>query len=120
MGIDLAEIERFAFDEQRLAWFRRRIFTAEEYAYARKRRAWPQHLAGCFAVKEAFRKAVGRAVPWQAVAVTHAASGAPVLQLQPDVLALLAERGVKSWHVSITHSREHAAAVVVLEGIDAF
>ena len=115
-GLDLAEIERFHLDAAAQAWFSQRIFTPEEWAYAKRRKRWPQHLAGCFAAKEAFRKALGRAVPWRAVSVTHLTGGAPMLLLAPAIQQLLDERTIIRTHLSITHARDHAAAVVLLEG----
>ena len=57
IGIDLAEVERYRFDERALAWFSRKVYTEEEMAYALRKRHWPERLAGFFAAKEATRKA---------------------------------------------------------------
>jgi len=58
IGIDLAEVERYRFDEARLAWFARKIYTGDEMRYAMRKRNWPERLAGFFAAKEATRKAL--------------------------------------------------------------
>jgi len=57
IGIDLAEVERYRFDERALAWFARKVYTEEEMAYALRKRHWAERLAGFFAAKEATRKA---------------------------------------------------------------
>jgi len=118
IGLDLAPVERFRFDAPRLDWFQRRIFTADEVAYAQRRRHWPEHLAGCFAAKEALRKAYGGSLPWLEIEVTHHVNGAPRLLLGPRVQQRLAEQGAHHIHLSITHTATHAAATVILERTD--
>jgi holo-[acyl-carrier protein] synthase len=116
LGIDLAEVERYAFDPKLREQFARKVYTAEEMAYAMRKRNWPERLAGFFAAKEATRKAFGHAIPWRAVGVTHAASGKPIIQLLGRYAGLLEARGVTAIHLTITHTATTAAAVVVLEG----
>ena len=116
IGIDLAEVERYAFSERKRAWFARKVYTEEEMAYAMRKRNWPERLAGFFAAKEAVRKAFGHAIPWNAVGVSHERSGKPVIRLYRGYEALLERRGVRAIHLTITHTATTAAAVVVLEG----
>jgi holo-[acyl-carrier protein] synthase len=115
IGIDLAEVERYAFDERARAWFARKIYTEEEMAYAMRKRHWPERLAGFFAAKEATRKAFGHAIPWRLVGVSHERSGKPIIRLYDRAHALIARRGVTAIHLTITHSVTTAAAVVILE-----
>ena len=115
IGIDLAEVERYRFDERSLAWFARKVYTPEEMAYAMRKRHWPERLAGFFAAKEATRKAFGHAIPWNHVGVSHERSGKPIVRLYHDAQALIEQRGVKAIHLTITHSATTAAAVVILE-----
>jgi holo-[acyl-carrier protein] synthase len=116
IGIDLAEVERYAFGEEQRARFARKVYTEEEMAYAMRKRNWPERLAGFFAAKEATRKAFGHAIPWNAVGVSHERSGKPVIRLYRGYERLLAQRGVRAIHLTITHTATTAAAVVVLEG----
>lgn len=115
IGIDLAEVERYRFDERALAWFARKVYTDEEMAYARSKRNWPERLAGFFAAKEATRKAFGHAIPWRWVGVGHETSGKPIIQLFGKAERLLVHRDVASIHLTITHTAATAAAVVILE-----
>ena len=115
IGIDLAEVERYRFDERALAWFARKVYTEEEMAYAMRKRHWPERLAGFFAAKEATRKAFGHAIPWRMVGVSHERSGKPVIRLLDRAEQLIVRRGVSAIHLTITHSATTAAAVVVLE-----
>ena len=116
IGIDLAEVERYRFDEAERARFARKVYTEEEMVYAMRKRHWPERLAGFFAAKEATRKAFGHAIPWNAVGVSHERSGKPIIRLYRGYEALLERRGVRAIHLTITHTATTAAAVVVLEG----
>jgi len=115
-GIDLAEVERYRFDEERLAWFARRVYTEEEMAYALSKRHWAERLAGFFAAKEAARKAFGFAIPWRDVGVGHERSGRPNLKFFGSAADLPQRFGVARIHLTITHTATMAAAFVVLEG----
>jgi len=115
LGLDLAEVARYEFDESALAWFARKIYTDEEMAYAMRKRNRAERLAGFFAAKEATRKAFGHAIPWRWVGVSHERSGKPVIRLFGKAEALLERRGVTAINLTITHTASMAAAVVVLE-----
>ncbi|MBV8066423.1 MAG: holo-ACP synthase [Candidatus Eremiobacteraeota bacterium] len=115
VGIDLAEVARYRFDESKLAWFARKIYTEREMSYAMRKRNWPERLAGFFAAKEATRKAFGHAIPWRWIGVTHARSGKPAIELRERAASLMETRGVRTVHLSITHTTSVAAAVVILE-----
>ncbi len=115
IGIDLAEVERYRFDERALAWFARKVYTEEEMRYAMRKRHWPERLAGFFAAKEATRKAFGHAIPWNLVGVSHERSGKPIIRLYGKAEGLIAGRNVTAVHLTITHSATTAAAFVILE-----
>jgi holo-[acyl-carrier protein] synthase len=116
IGMDLAEVARYRFDEQQLAWFARKVYTEEEMAYALRKRNRAERLAGFFAAKEATRKAFGHAIPWRCVGVLHERSGKPVIRLYGEAAVLIERRGVGAVHLTITHTQSMAAAVVILEG----
>jgi holo-[acyl-carrier protein] synthase len=116
MGIDLAEVDRYRFDDAQRAVFARKVYTDEEMAYAMRKRHWAERLAGFYAAKEATRKAFGHAIPWREIGVTHERSGAPAIRLTGSAATLLEQRGVRALHLTITHTATMAAAVVVLEG----
>jgi holo-[acyl-carrier protein] synthase len=116
LGLDLAEVDRYRFDEQQRAWFARKVYTPEEWDYAMRKRHWAERLAGFYAAKEAVRKAFGHAIPWRSIGVTHERSGKPAILLLGRYAELPAARGVARIHLTITHTASTAAAVVVLEG----
>jgi holo-[acyl-carrier protein] synthase len=115
VGIDLADVTRYRFDQRKLAWFARKIYTEGEIAYAMRKRNWPERLAGFYAAKEATRKAFGHAIPWRFVEVGHERSGRPTIELHEWAQRLMHTRGVRTIHLSLTHTGDMAAAVVILE-----
>jgi holo-[acyl-carrier protein] synthase len=118
IGIDLAEVARYEFDETKLAWFARKVYTDEEVAYVMRKRNRAERFAGFFAAKEATRKAFGHAILWREVGVSHERSGKPAIKFYGAAAQLPQSRGVTRIHLSITHTATIAAAVVVLEGND--
>jgi holo-[acyl-carrier protein] synthase len=116
IGTDLAEVARYHFDERKLAWFARKVYTEEEYRYAMRMRLWAERLAGFYAAKEATRKAFGFAIPWRLVGVSHEPSGRPFIKFYEKAQSLPRRFGVSAIHLTITHTKSMASAVVVLEG----
>ncbi len=115
LGLDLAEVERYRFNETAFAWFARKVYTPEEVAYAVQKRNRAERLAGFFAAKEATRKAFGHAIPWRHIGVSHEPSGKPIIALFDRARELRQIRGVTAIHLTITHTERTAAAVVILE-----
>ena len=122
VGIDLVEIDRVermldARGERML----RRLFTEGEAAYAMRGAHPAQHLAARLAAKEAAFKALAgnelaRGIGWKEMEVARGADGRPSLILHGRAWTRAAELGVTAIHLSLTHARDTAAAVVVLEG----
>ena len=123
IGIDLTEISRI---EQSMAKFperfEKKIFTETEREYCRAMPVPAQHFAARFTAKEAFLKALGtgksHGIGWRDMSIRNLPSGQPVLVLAGKAAEITAERGVTESHVSLSHSRGHAVAVVVLEKAD--
>jgi holo-[acyl-carrier protein] synthase len=112
VGIDLIEIERLERALERRPRLAERLFTDAELAHSRPRFRPGRHLAARFAAKEAAIKALGTPVAAREVEVEGGAREAPRLRLHGRAAALAEERGIEL-HVSLTHSGETAAAVVV-------
>jgi holo-[acyl-carrier protein] synthase len=115
IGTDLAEVARYRFDEQKLAWFSRKIYTEEEMRYALRMRHWPERLAGFYAAKEATRKAFGFAIPWRLVGTSHEPSGKPFLRFYGKAGSLPERFALARIHLTITHTATMASAFVILE-----
>jgi holo-[acyl-carrier protein] synthase len=119
IGIDVVELPRVLRVWERFGGkFASRILSPAELAFL-PGDAVP-FLAARFAVKEAAAKALGtgfaRGVTFHCLEVFSEPSGKPVLELSGPALELSRSMGVESTHVSITHGRDIAAAVVILEG----
>ena len=112
-GIDLVEIERVRRAAEKPA-FLQRVFGDRERAAREARGKRPEQLAGAFAAKEAFAKALGtgiRGFALSEVEVLHDALGAPYFALSGKAAALADERGL-TFALSITHTGTLAAAMV--------
>jgi holo-[acyl-carrier protein] synthase len=111
VGIDLLEVGRLERAMERHPRLAERVFTADELAYARARGRPARHLAARFAAKEAAVKALGlRSFGLRDIEVV--AGEPPTLRLHGRAADAARERGVEL-DVSLTHSQEMAAAVVV-------
>jgi len=120
IGTDLAEVVRISKSVERFGdRFLNRIYTASERAYAMRKANWTERLAARFAAKEAGMKAIGtglsRGVSWQHFEVANEPSGRPTLRLYGTALAIANSMGVKRISISLTHTKEIAFAVVILE-----
>ncbi len=117
LGIDVCSIERMrrALERHGDRFFARICSEAERADLTG--RDMPTALAGRFAVKEAFAKALDGApgVAWHDCEVRRAPNGRPRLELRGTALAMATKFGADKWHVTISHDAGIAAAVVVLE-----
>lgn len=116
IGLDLCDAERIE-RACRSEAFCRRVFTPDELAYAGKKASRRMHLAAAFAAKEAFAKATGLGIAHvglQNVSVAHDAAGRPFLWVNFDAPALVPFR-LARFHLSISHDRGIAAAIVICE-----
>lgn len=96
-----------------------RILTPDEQQQCRTNEI-VRFLAKRFAAKEAFSKALGTGIVspmnWQALSVLRGPAGKPMCRVHTAGLqALLAERGVRDIHVSITDEKAYAVAFVIFE-----
>jgi holo-[acyl-carrier protein] synthase len=114
IGVDIVEIHRVAELAQRFGdRFGRRVFSAEEWRDYRDR---PASLAARFAAKEAAIKALGcSAIALHEIRVRRREGERPRLELTGRAQARAAEMGVRHLSLSLSHSRDYAVAVVVLE-----
>jgi holo-[acyl-carrier protein] synthase len=120
-GIDVIEIARIERAMARHGGrFERRLFTEAERERAARMKRPADHLAACFAAKEAAAKALGtgitKGVGFRQIEVVQEPSGKPVLRLYGEAARLAGAMGATRLHVSLTHAREVASAVVIFEG----
>jgi holo-[acyl-carrier protein] synthase len=118
IGTDLCEVPRIAEAVSRYGdRFLARLFLDGEVRRPRSSPAYAEHLAGLFAAKEAAMKALGtgmRGVAFREIEIAREKGGPPRLAFHGRAARRAEALGVKAAHVTITHTRTLASAVVVL------
>lgn len=117
IGVDLVQVERLRRALARRPALRQRLFAPAELERARGPGEMAS-LAARFAAKEAVRKAIGVAAgrtSWRDAQVIGGRGTPPQLELSGRLLEAARELGAHSWHLSLTHEREYAVAMVVIE-----
>jgi len=120
LGLDVAEIGRIRESLTRFVGrFTARVLTEAETSTMPEAGA-AQYVAARFAAKEACAKALGtgfaQGVTMHSIEVRSLPSGAPTLRLSGKAHELATAMGATRLHLSLTHGRDTAAAVVILEG----
>jgi holo-[acyl-carrier protein] synthase len=99
--------------------FARRVLTPAEWASFQSSPRPDQYLAGRFAAKEAFSKALGTGlrgpVSMRAISVVQDRLGKPSLSFTPELEELVRCRGICNHHLTLTDEHSLACAFVVLE-----
>jgi holo-[acyl-carrier protein] synthase len=114
VGVDLIEIDRVRRALERHGdGFKERVFTAAERAYCDSRANPPQHYAGRFAAKEAVGKALGSGVHFTWKEIEIRGRPKPGVHLSGRTAQWAARVGAGRIELSMTHSRELAAAIAV-------
>ena len=120
-GIDLIETHRIQQSIERYGdRFLQRIYTPGEIAYCKaKVRTSAESYAARFAAKEAAAKALGtgisRGVTWLEIEVRRLPGQPPQVHLTGRAASRAQKMGVRHISLSITHSRELAMAMVLME-----
>lgn len=115
IGIDIVEIERIDGVMKRQPAFANKILTEKEKVLfdSMQGRRKIEFLAGRFAAKEAFVKAVGTGISkqfsWHDITIEKEKSGRPIMSVE----------GVgDTLHLSISHSFSYAVAQVIIERLE--
>ena len=119
VGLDLVELPQFrALYVQDDLVVLGRVFTSFELAEAEHSTSQIDRLAGRFAAKEAVLKVLGGLQ--QGTAMTEievrASAGQPTIHLSGQAALRAEKMQIKSWLLSITHTQNAAAAVVIASG----
>ena len=119
--MDLVELSRIESSINKFGEnFLTRILTKEELEYLTPQRQLT-FVAGRFAAKEAFGKALGtglKGISLKDIRVTTARSGKPELSLGGTAEKALRNSGGRRVHLSLTHDGALAIAQVIIEGED--
>lgn len=118
-GIDMIETERVAEKIAKENGFREYLFTPDEITYCESKTFKFEHYAARFAAKEALLKALGTGfaggVTLNEVEVIHADSGKPEFNFIRETALLIASKNFKQIHLTISHLKHIACAMVVIE-----
>ncbi len=117
IGIDIVDLGRF---KKRLTpELIEELFLPDEIAYCRTQRRNEENYAARFGAKEAVFKALGagleQGLRWHDVEVVKKESGAVRIQMSGRAAELANQKSVTQSFLSLSHSRDNAIAMVVLE-----
>ncbi len=120
IGIDLVDNDRLARIIAK--WgskFLQRVFSEGEINYCEKHAQASINYGARFAAKESFVKALGiglgRGVKLTDIEVVNDKNGKPDLVLWGEAKAQIENRNIVQVHLSLTHTRSFASAIVLLE-----
>ena len=119
VGTDMIEVSRVSRSLSRTAGLKDRLFTAGEIAYCESKHRSAEHFAARFAAKEAFLKALGTGwrggLRFDEIEIVNDEVGRPSVAVHGRVKEFCEANRIAGMHVSLSHLKETAAAVVVLE-----
>jgi holo-[acyl-carrier protein] synthase len=119
LGTDIIHVPRVEKELARTEGLKETLFTAREIAFCEARGISAQHFAARFAAKEAFLKAMGTGwrdgYRFNEIEILNDDSGKPEAFVHGKVQQFCEQKSIDRVHVSLSHTQETAAAVVVLE-----
>jgi len=120
IGTDIIEVERMKKHLKDNDALRDKLYTSAEQAYCTRGKVTVyQCYAARFAAKEAFFKALGTGyrygMAFREIEVLNDELGKPYVNPRGKVKAYLSEQQIKHIHLSISHVKAMASAVVMLE-----
>lgn len=119
VGIDIIEVNRIEKLITSSDRFKQRIYTQNEVDYCEARKNKAQNYAARFAAKEAFLKAIGTGwrsgVAFREIEVVNDEQGKPEIHLHGRTKKITQDRHIKNIQLSLSHVKELAVAVVVVE-----
>jgi len=118
-GIDIIEVNRIRAVMERDIGFKNKIFTSAEIQYCDSKKNKYQHYAARFSAKEAFMKAIGTGwrfgIRFADIEIYHDELGKPFIRGHGKAKELLTIEGISKIHVSLSHLKEMATAIVIIE-----
>ena len=119
VGTDIIEVERVASKIQKESGFRELVFSAEEIKYSEAKTNKYEHYAARFAAKEALGKALG--LGWaegttiNEVEILNNIDGKPYINFLGETAKQIASLNLGNIHVSLSHIKTYATAIVIIE-----
>ena len=122
IGTDITQCKRVeAVYRKSGEQFLKRILTPAELQLAENRSNMTEFLAGRWAAKEALAKALGcglgESCSFQDIEILPDPVNKPLVTLKGKALQTAKQAGIGKIHLSISHEREYATAMVVLETV---
>lgn len=118
VGTDIIEIERISDILSRGDRFLERVLTANEREYLRERGMKHESVASMWCAKEAVAKALGtgiRGFEMKDIEIIHDDLGKPAVLLHSGASETAERLGAGSILLSISHCRQYAVAMCVIE-----
>jgi holo-[acyl-carrier protein] synthase len=119
IGTDIIEVKRIEERLSQQAGLKTGLFTLAEIAYCESKKFPYQHFAARFSAKEAFFKALGtgwrHGMKYTEIEIINDELGKPILESHGKVKEELQKRNIGQAHVSLSHLKDMANAMVVLE-----
>ena len=120
VGIDMIEVDRVMEKIAKHQGFREKIFSVNEILFCESKANPGENYAARFAAKEAFLKATGRGLGLgfnlSDIGVTTDVNGKPSIELTGTFKQEAYESSWNKIHVSLSHLKSVACAVVIIEG----
>ncbi len=117
IGTDICEVKRFEKLSSKDA-FLNKVFTEKEIECFEKRKFNPETIAGAFASKEAFFKAIGTGISafsFKSIEILKMESGKPYVSLKDELKVFCENLGMTHFDLSISHDSGIAIAVVYIQ-----
>jgi holo-[acyl-carrier protein] synthase len=119
IGTDIIEVSRVGGLVSKGREFIDKVFTEAEVAYCESKHFKHQHYAARFAAKESFMKALGtgwaQGISFDQIEIINDELGKPDIVLSGKAGEFVNEKGIIKIYLSITHLKDYAVAMVVLE-----
>ena len=119
IGTDIIEVSRIRAVMEKDIGFREKIFTPGEIAYCETKKHKFENYAARFSAKESFLKAIGTGwrfgIRFADIEVYHDELGKPFIRVHGKAKQLITDLSVSKIHVSLSHLKEMATAIVILE-----
>lgn len=119
VGIDMIEVDRVMEKITKTGGFREKVFSAREISYCESMKNPGENYAARFAAKEAFLKATGQGLTLgynlSDIEIATDENGKPSLSLNGIFGKQATDHHWKMIHVSLSHLKTVACAVVIIE-----
>ena len=121
VGIGIDTVDVISFRDRLCDSLIEELFLPAEIEYCKSQVRYWENFAARFAAKEAVFKALGSGLSsglrFKDVEIVKSlASGSVSLKLHGKALTIQSKKNVVSLHVSISHTRNNAVAIVIAEG----